>query len=407
MTEQLKSFQKGYKFRFYPTVEQQQQLREIFGANRFVWNQLVNQTNTEYAVYQEQLRLNPGISLKYPDTSGYRLVNELPRFKAEHPWLKDYTSVAYQQTALHLGGAYTKFFQGRRLKRTTGKPKFKSKRDNQSFSLMTTAFRLKKGKLFIAKMNQPLLPIWSRDLPSEPTSCTVTMTTAGVYHVAFVCEYTPSKTTGTKVTGIDLGLTHLAILSDGTKIDNPKQYQRAQCKLKRLQQTLSRKTKGSNNRNKARLRVASLHSHISNQRLDYLHKISRTLVNENQVIGIEALQIANMVKNRKLSKHIQSAAWGTLTYQLAYKAKESQHCVVVMMHRFYPSSHLCASTGKHIGRKLALKERTWECPHCGETHDRDVNAAQNIAIEAMAQCEFHGHLRAPHTGKVYLASKLE
>jgi putative transposase len=314
--------------------------------------------------------------------------------------------VAYQQTALHLGGAYTKFFQGRKLKRAVGKPKFKSKRNNQSFSLMTTAFRLKEGKLFIAKIDQPFLPIWSRDLPSAPTSATVTMTTVGEYHVVFVCEYIPAKTAGTKVTGIDLGLTHLAILSDGIKITNPKHYQKAQYRLKHLQQRLSRKTKGSKNRNKARVRVAQLHTHISAQRNDHLHKLSRRLVNENQVLGIETLRVANMVRNHKLAKHIQSAAWRTLTTHIAYKAKESQHCVVVMMDPYFPSSHLCAATGKHLGRKLALSERTWDCPHCGEVHDRDVNAAQNIATEAMAQCEYHGHLRAPHTGTVYLASKL-
>lgn len=403
--EQPLIVKKGYKYRFYPTNEQKDYLNQVFGANRFVWNKLVELINNEYKLYQEQLKLEPLNKPSYPDTSGYRLCNEVTKLKQEHEWMKSYPSVPYQQTALHLGGAYTTFFRGRKLSKKPGKPKFKNRTNKQSISLTTFGFRLKGKELYIAKCKEPILPIWSRELPSYPTSCSIYRTPSNEYYVSFTCEMTPKKTSGTKVIGIDLGLTHLAILSDGTKIDNPKYYQNTEHQLKLRQRDLSRKVKGSNNRNKARLKVAKLHSRISNQRKDYLHKLTTSLVNDSQVIGLESLQVSNMLRNHKLAKGIQSASWSMLVSQIAYKAKESQHCVVVMMDKFFPSSHLCSVTGKKLNRKLSLKERSWECPHCNEVHDRDVNAAQNIAIEAMYQCDLHGLLKIPHTGVVFLASK--
>ena len=394
---------KGYKYRIYPTLEQQEQLAGLFGSNRFLWNLLIDKTEKAYQIYQEQLKLAPVNPPDYPKTDGYSFCSMIPAIKQEHPWMQEHSSVSFQQTALHLGNAYKTFFQGRKLTRKPGKPHFKTKRNHQSVSLMTTAFTLKDGQFTIAKMKIPLHVVWSRDLPSAPSSCTLSKTPTGEYYVSFTCEYLPPKTSGTKVTGIDLGLTHLAILSDGTKIDNPRHYQKAQKCLKRLQQSHSRKQKGSKNRTKARIRVAQCHQHITSQRQDYLHKLSRTLINENQVIGLETLKVANMVRNRKLAKHIHSASWSTLTQYIAYKAKESQHCKVIMMNPYFPSSHLCAVTGKRLERKLDLKERSWDCPHCGQTHDRDVNAAQVIATEALQQVEWHGLLRDPNAGHLYVA----
>ena len=161
--------------------------------------------------------------------------------------------------------------------------------------------------------------------------------------------------------------------------------------------------KGYKYRTKARIRVAQCHQRVAAQRKDHLHKLSRTLVNENQVIGLETLKVANMVRNRKLARHIHSAAWATLTRFIAYKAKESQHCRVILMNPYFPSSHLCAATGKRLERKLELKERHWDCPHCSQVHDRDVNAAQVIAAEALQQVEWHGLLRDPSAGYVYTA----
>ena len=396
-----KSFKKGYRFRFYPTDVQKQHLRELFGANRFVYNRLLERSQKDYETYKASEAL--GKEATKPGVSGYDFCARLPALKEEFPWLKDYSSVSLQQTCLHLGKAFSGFFKAKR----GGYPKFKSKRNKQSISLTAASFGVKEGELHLAKIKEPFAPIWSRELPSPPSSCSVTLSPSGEYYVSFICEYTPIPTSGTRILGIDLGLTHLATLSDGTKIDNPRHYQRAQRKLRRLQQSLDRKKKGSKNRTKPRLQVASQHARVSYQRTDHLHKLTRTLVNDSQVIGIEQLVVENMVRNRKLAKHIQSAAWASLTRQLAYKSAESGHCQLVMMDRFFPSSHLCASTGMRLGRKLGLGERSWQCPHCGEVHDRDVNAAENIAAEALYQVQLHGWDRRPHDGKVMIASKYE
>ena len=398
-----KPFKKGYKYRIYPTLEQREHLRGLFGANRFLWNQLLAETQTAYQLYAAAKTAEPDRDHLRPSTDGYYFCAQIPRLKAQHPWMSDYSSVAYQQTALHLGGAYKRFFDRKLVK--GGKPRFKSKRDRQSATLMKTAFTLKDKVLKIGKLQGALTVRWSRDLPSEPSSCTLSMTPSGEFYVSFICEYTPVKTTGTQITGIDFGLKDLLTLSTGETITNPRHYVKAQRKLKRLQQNLSRCKKGSKNREKARLRLAQHHAHVAGQRLDHLHQLSRRLVNENQVLGIETLNIAGMSKNRKLSKHLMTAGWGEFTRQLAYKSAESGHCRLVMIHPYFPSSHLCASTGEHLGRKLELKERTWECPHCGETHDRDVNAAQVIAQEAVQQLTSVGWPHRPHDGKVLCGSK--
>lgn len=399
MTDAPKPFKKGYKFRVYPTPEQLEPLAQAFGSARFVYNTLLSRAIEAHKAYQAD-PTHPK-----PALGGYDFANQLPALKAEHPWLKEASNVALQQTCLHLGQAYANFFRNLRAKRTPSYPKFKSKRHRQSITLTTSGFTLRDKQLRIAKLSTPLVVIWSRELPSPPTSLTLTKTPSGEFYVSFICEYQPEKTHGTKTTGIDLGLTHLAILSDGTKIDNPRHYQRAQTRLKRAQQSLARKAKASKNRNKQRQRVAKLHAHIAAQRTDHHHKLTRTLINDNQVIGIEHLHVAGMVKNRKLAKHIQSAAWSTFTTQLAYKARESQHVSLVMVNRFFPSSHLCATTGHHLGRKLKLSERHWNCPHCGQTHDRDVNAAQVIAKEAQLHCNYHGLLEQPVRGTLTVAGK--
>lgn len=403
-SEQTQLFHKGYKYRLYPTNDQKHQLRLMFGSKRFVWNTLVDRTEKAYQLYQEQLALNPDIKSTFPRTDSFYFASLIKQLRIEFPWLKEASAVSLQQTALQLGAAYKRFFVGSKMKRKTGKPKFKSVRDRQSFSLLNIAFSLKDESFQIAKMNSKLKINWYRKLPSPPSSCSISMERTGEYYVSFLCEHTPSKTSGSKITGIDLGLTHLAILSDGTKVDNPKHYQKTQRKLKRLQQSLARKKKGSSNRSKARIRVARCHHRISNQRKDHLHKLSRILVNENQVIGIETLKVANMIRNRKLAKHIQSASWGELTRQLAYKCAGSQHCQLVMVDPYFPSSHLCSATGIRLERKLKLSERVWVCPHCAQTHDRDINAAENIAAEALYQYQFHGWDKTPHTGKILIGS---
>ena len=398
-----KPFKKGYKYRLYPTAEQRQYLLGLFGANRFLWNHLLAQTEESYQIYAATKAAEPDIDHPRPSTDGYYFCDQIPHLKAQFPWMSDYSSVAYQQTALHLGGAYKRFFERRLTK--GGKPRFKSKRSHQSVSLMKNAFTVKDKTLTVGRRLGELSVLWSRDLPSEPSSCTLSMTPSGEFYVSFVCEYTPSKTAGTAITGIDFGLKDLVTLSSGEKVTNPRHYTSAQRKLRRLQQRLARCKKGSHNREKARSLLARHHQHIARQRQDHLHQLSRRLVNESQVIGIETLNIAGMAKNRRLSKHLMGAGWHEFTRQLAYKSAESQHCRLVMIHPYFPSSHLCASTGEHLGRKLALAERSWHCPHCDQMHDRDVNAAQVIAQEAVRQLTTIGWPHRPHDGKVLAGSK--
>jgi len=264
-----------------------------------------------------------------------------------------------------------------------GKPKFKKKSGHQSFRLMKTAFRLKDNQLYIAKSNEPIQVIWSRELPSEPSSLTISKTPTNEYYVSFICEYTPPKTTGTEHIGIDVGLTTYATLSNREKLDNPKWLKQHLQSLRRAQQTLSRRKRGSRNYHKAKLKVAQLHQRVTNSRHDWQHKATRTLVNKSHVIGVEGLKVANMIQNRKLSRAIADASWSSFFSKLKYKVEESQHTTLVYLSTYFPSSHLCSVTGERLDRKLKLSERSWDCPHCGHTHDRDLNAAVNIENKAL------------------------
>jgi putative transposase len=379
MQEKPKTFPRRYNFRIYPTEAQKILFINTFGCCRYVYNRLRNDIKAEYDAYKQSCETPGTIELKKPSVGAYDLVKRLTIIKAQGdaPWLNEVSSVALQQSVIHLADAFKNFFRDRK-----GYPDKKRDRGNQSFTLTKDAFRFKEGKLYVAKSEEPLEVLYSRELPSEPSSLTITKTPLGEYYISFVCEYMPVKTSGTKLIGIDLGLSSLITLSDGTKIANPYYYRKSERKLRRLQQTFSRKKKESKNRRKAHIALAKCHKRIKDRRLDQLHKLTRTLVNECQVIGLENLAVRYMIKNPKLSKSIQDASWSTLLKLLSYKAAESQHCNIVLVDRYYPSSHLCSVTGKHLGRKLDLKERSWHCPHCGQTHDRDVNAAVNIAREA-------------------------
>jgi putative transposase len=379
MQQQAKPFIKDYRFRIYPTEKQKELFANTFGACRYVYNKLLEGIIAEYEAYKEACKTPGAIELKKSSVGTYDLVKRITllKSKGDAPWLNEVSNVALQQSAIRLGRAFTNFFRFKK-----GYPKFKKKYGYQSFTLTRSGFSFKEGKLYIAKSEEPLNVLFSRGLPSEPSSIIISKTPSGKYFISFVCEYTPVKTSGTEVIGIDVGLTNLITLSDGTKIPNPYHYRKGERKLRRLQQSFSRKQKDSKNRRKAHIALAKCHEHISNRRLDQLHKLSRTLVNNNQVIGLENLAVKNMVKNSRLSKSISDTSWGTFLKLLSYKAAESQHCAVILVDRYFPSSHLCSNTGKHLGRKLELKERSWHCPHCGQIHDRDVNAAINIAREA-------------------------
>ena len=381
------SFVKGYRFPIYPTSEQKQLFERTFGCSRFVYNRLLHDAVEAYQAYLKAKEILNSEEPIRPNISGFTFSAQVGGLKRDPtlPWLHEVSAVALQQTALHLGEAFTRFFKTKK-----GYPRYKKKSGHQSFQLMRSAFRFKDGQLYIAKSNDPVKVIYSRELPSDPTSLTISRTPEGRYYVSFSCTYTPAKTSGTKLTGIDLGIKDLATLSDGTKIANPKHYAHAQKALKRKQQSLARKTPGSSNYRKARQDLAHTHQHIRHCRTDQLHQLSRSLVNENQVLAVESLNIQGMIRNRHLSKAIADASWSRLLTMLRYKTRESQHCNLVYIHTYYPSSHLCAATGMKLGRKLSLSERTWDCPHCGQTHDRDINAAQNILAEALRLMTHYG-----------------
>lgn len=405
MSTPAKSFKKGYKFRIYPTPDQKLLLAKTFGCCRYLWNTVLAETQKEHQAYLFAKEQNTTDNLTPPNVSGNTLCLRVPKHRAnpDSLWLNEVSAVALQQTMLTLGSAYDNYFRSLKTVRKNkhGKPKFKKKIDHQSFRLMKTAFRLKDNQLYIAKLDTPINVLWSRPLPSEPSSLTISKTPTNEYYVSFVCEYTPPKTTGTEHIGIDVGLTTYATLSDGTTLDNPKWFKHHLQALRRAQQNLSRRKKGSRNYHKANQKVARLHQRVTNSRHDWQHKATRTIVNKSHVIGVEALRVANMIQNRKLSRAIADAAWSSFFNKLKYKVEESQHATLVYVSAYFPSSHLCSVTGQKLDRKLKFSERSWDCPFCGHTHDRDLNAAVNIKNKAL---ELYHSLAKDLSGQVCVIS---
>ena len=378
MEQSKKPFVKGFKYRIYPDAVQIEYLNKVFGSCRFIWNRLLADAIGQYESYKVKLAL--GLVTEKPNVSGYGFSLALTILKQnpDLPWLSEIPSVPLQQTVLNLGNAYSDFF-----KRGRGYPKFKRKGGYESFRLVGNNYKVTNDLLKLPKLDSEI-PIGLgrkgrlRTLPSKPTSCAISRTPTGKYYASFTCEYEPTRTTGTGVVGIDLGLKDFIVTSDGVRVSNPKHLAKYAKRLKKAQQCLARCSKGSKRRSKAKLRVAKLHERVGNARNDFQHRLTRKLINENQVIGIETLRVKNLVKNRYLAKAISDVAWSEFVRKLTYKAHESQHVTIVKMHAFYPSSHLCNTTGLRLPRKLKLSERTWQCPHCNGVHDRDVNAALNI-----------------------------
>ena len=380
MTNNKKPFKKGYKYRIYPTETQIELINKTFGCCRYVYNRALAESKIEYKYYLSHKDIS-AIIIKKPSLSGFSFVNKLPLYKIDPEclWLNNVSAVALQQSMLQLGKAFDNFF-----KLCKGYPKFKSKNGHQSFTLRTNSFKLKDNELFIIKSKEALKVKWSRKLPSVPNYAVISRTPSGKYFISFNCEHIPVSTNGIKKIGIDLGLKDFLASSDGNKVPNPKHLKYRERQLRRLQQSLAKKKKGSKNRNKARLKVATCHERITNCRNDFLHKLSRTLVNENQVIGVEKLKVKNMVRNHKLAKSISDASWSRFCTMLNYKTIESQHCTLVYMDCWYPSTHICSDCDIKLDYKLKLSQREWVCPSCSSTHDRDVNAAKNILKKSLS-----------------------
>ncbi|MCC3434028.1 MAG: transposase [Oscillatoriales cyanobacterium] len=361
--------QKAFKYRFYPTPEQEILLRRTMGCARLVYNRALA-ARTE-AWYEHQERVG------YSETS-----TMLTQWKKQEDlqFLNEVSCVPLQQGLRHLQTAFTNFFAGR-----AKYPNFKKKHQGGNAEFTKSAFKWKDGKVFLAKCSQPLDIRWSRQLPlcAEPSTITVKLSPSGRWTVSLLVDVEiETLPESPNQIGLDLGITSLIALSNGEKIANPKTFKAKRRKLRQVQKALSRKKKGSNNRHKARLKVAKVHAEISDARYDFLHKLTTRLVRENQRIAVENLSVKNLVKNRKLSLSISDAAWGEIVRQLEYKC-DWYGRTFVEIDRWFPSSKQCGHCG-HVVEKLPLNIREWDCPKCSTHHDRDVNAAKNILAAGLA-----------------------
>ncbi len=362
--------QRAYQYRFYPTPEQEQLLRQTLGCVRWVYNKALH-SRTE-AWYSRQERID------YKQTSA--MLTEWKK-QEDLQFLNEVSCVPLQQGLRNLQKAFANFWAGR-----AKYPNFKKKRSGGTAEFTRSAFKWKDGQLWLAKCNQPLPIRWSRTIPAgcEPSTVTVRLEASGRWFVSLLVDDHTIKPLPQvdKVVGIDAGITSLIATSDGEKIANPKHSNRLRYKLRKAQKAKSRKTKGSNNREKARHKVAQIHAAIADARTDFLHKLTTRLVRENQTIAVEDLAVKNMMKNHKLAQAIADASWSELVRQLEYKCQWYGR-TLVKIDRWFPSSKRCGNCG-HVVDKLPLDVREWDCPECGTHHDRDINAAQNILAAGLA-----------------------
>ena len=360
----MQNMEQAFRYRVFPTVEQENLLRRTMGCVRLVYNRALA-ARTE-AWYERQQKVD------YLQTSA--LLTEWKK-QEDLVFLNDVSCVPLQQGLRHLQKAFSNFFAKR-----AKYPRFKKKRSGGSAEFTRSAFRWKDGQVWLAKCTEALPIRWSRPLPDGcvPSTITVKLDASGRWFVSLLVDNPSIKPLSPidKAIGIDAGITSLIATSDGEKTANPKHFNRKYKRLRQAQKTLSRRLMGSQNREKARRDVARIQATISDARKDFLHKLTTQLVCENQTIAVEDLAVQNMVKNHKLARSISNAAWGELTRQLEYKAKWYGR-TLVRIDRWFPSSKRCAKCG-HIVDKLPLKIREWVCPNCGIVHDRDLNAARNI-----------------------------
>ncbi|NEO95505.1 MAG: IS200/IS605 family element transposase accessory protein TnpB, partial [Moorea sp. SIO3G5] len=362
--------EKAYQYRFYPTPEQETLLRRTLGCVRLVYNKALDARTKGW--YERQERIS------YKKTSSM-----LTRWKKQDDlfFLNEVSCVPLQQGLRHLQTAFTNFFAGR-----TKYPNFKKKRNGGSAEFTKSAFKWKDGQIYLAKCQEPLPIRWSRQLPvnCEPTTVTISLDPSNRWHISvrFHDHRDLSLSPTDKQVGFDLGITSLITTSDGDKIANPKHFKKLKKKLAKYQKALSRKQKGSNNRDKARLKVARIHAKIKDARRDFTHNLTTQLVRENQLIAFEDLAVKNMVKNHKLAQVISDANWGEIIRQVKYKS-EWYNRKAVSIDRWFPSSKLCSVCLNRV-ESLPLSIREWNCPSCNTHHDRDINASINILAAGLA-----------------------
>lgn len=350
---------KAFKYRIYPNQEQREYFAKTFGSTRFIYNRMLNDKIEHYKLTEQTLKNTPA------------------QYKVEFPWLKEVDSLALANAQMNLEKAYKNFFRDKSI----GFPKFKSKKNNHR-SYTTNNQKgtvcIENSYIKLPKLKSAVKIKQHRLFEGLIKSCTISQTPSGKYFVSVLveCEIAQLPRLETKV-GIDVGLKTFATMSNGVVIENPKHLRKSEKRLAKLQKDLSRKQKGSRNRAKVRIKVATLHEKIANQRLDFLHKASFETIRDNQAIVLEDLKVKNMVQNHKLAKAISEVSWGMFRTMIEYKAEWHGREVIIAPSN-YASSQLCSSCGNQSNQTKDLSCRTYICPICGLEIDRDCNASLNL-----------------------------
>ena len=359
---------KAYKFRIYPNEEQRVYLAKTFGCTRFIYNKMLAD---RIKSYKENKDLDIK-TMRYPTPAQY---------KNEFEWLKEADSLALANAQINLDKAYKNFFRDKSI----AFPKFKKKSNTNSYTTnnQNGTIYIENSHIKLPKLKSTIKIKQHRQFTGSIKSCTILQVPSGKYYISILvdCKGIELPQTDKKV-GVDLGIKNFAITSDGEIFSNPKNLKKSEKRLSKLQKDLSRKEKGSNNRRKARLKVAKLHEKISNQRKDMLHKVSTQLINENQVIVIEDLEVSNLIKNHKLAKSIADVSWSEFRRMLEYKANWYGREIIIAPSN-YASSQLCSNCGNQSSQTKDLSCRTYICPICGMKMDRDINASKNLLKLAM------------------------